>query len=195
MFIQLSIQIPRGLWRLCRFFSLRHFVWRCNTNFSSGPCRAVDCSPRASLNFEEIIWANNKTFAFIKYAFVCIHLETHKILFLRLYRAASDGWKTFNLCAACCRDCRPSIQRFVNKCTFARSYSDYPNSCKCNLCLRQPLTLRDLASHSVFHLTYNLSEFQLTPRTLYQHYLHAAISRLVPEHKLIPHTGICLQAA
>jgi len=155
---------------------------------------AVDCSPRASLNFVEFIWDNIKTFAFIKYAIVCTPLETPKILFLRHYRASSDSWRTFNLCAACCTDCTPSIQRFVNKCTFPRSYSNYPNSCKCNLCLRQPSTLRDLASHSVFHLTFNLSEFQLTARTLYHHYLHACNSHLVPEHKLIPHTGICLQS-
>ena len=109
-------------------------------------------------------------------------------MFLLHYRATGDGWRTFNLCAECCRDCTPSIQRFVNKCT-------YQNSCKCNLCLRQPPTLRDLASHSVFHLTFNLLEFQLTARTLYHHYLHAANSHLVPELKLNPHTGICLQAA
>jgi len=79
--------------------------------------------------------------------------------------------------------------------TFPHSYSTYQNSCKCNLCLRQPPTLRDLASHSVFHYTFNLSEFQLTARTLYHHYLHAATSHLVPEHKLIPHTDIYLQSA
>ena len=28
------------------------------------------------------------------------------------------------------------------------------------------------------------------PHTQYQHYLHAANSHLVPEHKLIPHTGM-----
>jgi hypothetical protein len=56
---------------------------------------AVDCSPRASLNFVEFIWVNIKTFAFIKYAIVCTPLETRKILFLRHYRGASDGWCTF----------------------------------------------------------------------------------------------------
>ena len=118
---------------------------------------AVDCSPRASLNFVKFIWDNIKTFAFIKYAIVCIPLETPNTLFLRHYRVSSDGWRTFNLCGACCMDCTSSIQRFVNKCTFPRPYSSFTNSCKCNLCLRQPHTLRDLATHSVFHLTFNLS--------------------------------------
>ena len=83
----------------------------------------------------------------------------------------------------------------MNNCTFPRSYSNYPNSCKCILCLRQPPTLRDLATHSFFHLTFNLSEFQLTARTLYHHYLYAANSHVVPQHMLIPHMGICLRSA
>jgi len=55
---------------------------------------AIDCSPRASLNFVVFIWHNIKTFAFIKYAIVCTPLETLKMLFLRHYRSASDGWRT-----------------------------------------------------------------------------------------------------
>jgi hypothetical protein len=155
----------------------------------------VDCSPRASLNFVEFTWDNIKTFAFIKYAIVCIPLETPKILFLRHYRAANDRWRTFNLCAECCRDSTPTIQQFVNNCAFPPSYFNYPNSCKCNICLRQPPTLHDFASHFVFHLTFILSEFQLTARTLYHHYLHAANSHLLPQHQLIPHTGICFRSA
>jgi hypothetical protein len=83
----------------------------------------VDCGPRACLNFVVFIWNNIKTFAFIKYAIVCIPLETPKILFLRHYCVASDGWRTYNLCAACCRDSMPSIGQFVNNCIFSHSYS------------------------------------------------------------------------
>ena len=67
----------------------------------------------------------------------------------------------------------PSARKFVAKCTF-------PNSCKCNVCLRQPPTLRNLASHSVFHHTFNLSEFKLTGRTLFYKYVHAANPLLFP---------------
>jgi len=52
-----------------------------------------------------------------------------------------------------------------------------------------------LASHSVFHVAFILSEFQITARKLYHHYLHAANSHHIPERKLIPHTGMCLQTA
>jgi len=37
---------------------------------------AVDCSPRAFLNFVEFIWHNIETFAFIKYAIVCTPRNT-----------------------------------------------------------------------------------------------------------------------
>ena len=93
----------------------------------------VDCTTQECLNFVEFIWDNSKTFAFIKYAIVCVPLETPKILFLRHYRAASDGWRTYNHCAACCRDRTPLIQQFVKNCTFPHSYSTYQNSCICNL--------------------------------------------------------------
>jgi hypothetical protein len=114
----------------------------------------MDCGPRACINFVYFIWENIKTFAFIKYVIVCDPLDTPKILFLRHYRSASDGWRKYNLFADCCRDCTPSVRQFVNNCTFPNSYSNYQNSCKC---LRQPPTLRNLTSHSVFHHTFNLS--------------------------------------
>ena len=109
-FFRHSVQIPWSLWTLYRFFGLQRFVWGCNTNFSSGPCRRNGGLRSSGMqNFVDLILENIKTFAFIKYAIVCVPLETPKILFLRHYRAASDGWRTYNLCAACCRDCTPSI--------------------------------------------------------------------------------------
>ena len=123
------------------------------------------------------------------------HLETPKILFLRHYRSASDGWKTCNLCAACCRDCTPSIQSFLNKCTFPRSYSNYPNICKFNLCLRKPLPSVIKPQIPSFISLSICQSSNLPPEHCYHHYLHAANSHHVPQHKLILHTGICLQSA
>ena len=99
-------------------------------------------------------------------------LSTH-VLYLHHYRSTSDSWRTYNLCATCFRDCTPSARKFVANCTF-------PNSCKCNVWLRQPPTLRNLVSHSVFHHTFNFSEFKLTGRTLFHQYVHAAASLLFP---------------
>ena len=78
-------------------------------------------SPRACLNVVQLIWNNIKIIALIKYAVVCVPLETPNILFLLHYRACSDGWGTYSLCAACSRDCTLSIQQFVYNCTFPHS--------------------------------------------------------------------------
>jgi len=51
-----------------------------------------------------------------------------------------------------------------------------------------PPSLRSSASHTVFHLTFNLSQFTLTGRTLYHRYLYAVESNIVPEDKLVPLT-------
>ena len=50
------------------------------------------------------------------------------------------------------------------------------------------VSLRSLASHTVFHLTFNLSQFTRTGRTLYHQYLFAVESNVVPEDKLVPLT-------
>ena len=53
---------------------------------------------------------------------------------------------------------------------------------------RQPPSFRYLASHTVFNLTFNLSSFILTGRTLYHQYLYAVESIVVPKDSLVPLT-------
>jgi len=43
-----------------------------------------------------------------------------------------------------------------------------------------------LASHRVFHYTFNLSQFTLSDRTLYHQYLYAVESQTVSEEELVP---------
>jgi len=50
----------------------------------------------------------------------------------------------------------------------------------------QPPTHPNLASHSFYRLTYNLSQLRLTHRTLFEKYLHASETPLFPDYKLIP---------
>jgi len=67
----------------------------------------------------------------------------------------------------------PVINCFIPMCTNSIS-------CRCHVCLRQPPSLRSLASFTVFHITNNLSEFTLLSETLYQHYVRA--NRLIPDY-------------
>jgi len=67
------------------------------------------------------------------------------------------------------------------------------SSCRINVCLRQAPALRSLAFYTVFHFTNNLSEFTLTNRTLYQQYVCAVESNIVPDDRMIPSTSLHLQ--
>jgi len=64
----------------------------------------------------------------------------------------------------------------------------FERSCRLNLCLRQPPTLRGLASYTVFHFTFHFNQFTLPCITLYKQYQHAVNSNIVPNQKFIPHT-------
>ena len=149
----------------------------------------VDCVPRACINFVDFIWDKIKTFAFIKFIIVCVPFDTPTITFLLHYRSANDCWRKYKLWATCCRDSTPSVRQFGDKCTFRNSYSTYQNSCIYTICLLQQSTLRNLASHSDFHHTFNSSEFQDTGRTFHQ-LVHTAISQLVAEDKLKSQEGV-----
>jgi hypothetical protein len=60
--------------------------------------------------------------------------------------------------------------------------------CNCNICLRQPPSLKGFASQAVFHLRYNIDQFELTVDTTYDHYKYVANSKNVSIHKLVPDT-------
>jgi len=120
-------------------------------------------------------------FAFKLYAIVCVPLDTPTVLYLHHHRAASDGWNSDSLCDECSEEYRLLLQPFVGNCTSDRS-------CRCNVCLWQPLSLRNLASHTVFNLTFNLSSFTLTGKTLYHRYLYGLESNVVPNDRLVPLT-------
>ena len=104
------------------------------------------------------------------HAIVCVPLGTPTVLHVNHHRAASDGWNSDSQCHECSEDFRLTIQPFVG----------------CNVCLRQPPSLRNTTSHTVFHLTFNLSQFTLSGRTLYHQYLYAVESNVVPNDRLIP---------
>jgi hypothetical protein len=116
---------------------------------------AIDCGPFSNLNFVDFIWTNLIVLQFKKYAIVAVPFETPKILYLKHYRASSDGWKTNLLCDGCSDTYKRVLAPVTTNCAMHIS-------CKCNVCLRQPPSLRSMASYAVFHLRYNLEEFRLT---------------------------------
>ena len=72
--------------------------------------------------------------------------------------------------------------------TGTRADFSLERSCRCNVCLRQPPTLRGSASYTVFHLTFNVNQFTLNGMTQHEQYKHVVRSSLVPNRRLVPHT-------
>jgi len=119
---------------------------------------------------------------------VGVPLDSPKILYLRHHGAESSGWTQTSLCKRCVKYYQPRTKPFLPQCTDS-------SSCECNVCVRQPPSLRSPASYTVFHITANISEFTLTSYTLYDNYIHAVRSNLVPEDRLIPFTFPHLRCA
>jgi len=141
----------------------------------------VPCGSTSNINFTEFLWDNTVVFSFQKYGIVCVPLDSPKILYLRHHGAQSSGWTQSSLCRRCAKYYQSKTTHFLPTCTAS-------SSCKCNVCVRQPPSLRSLASYTVFHITANISEFTLTSENLYHNYIHAVRSNLVPEDRLIPFT-------
>ena len=116
------------------------------------------------------------------YAIVAVPFgDEPTILYLQHHRVASDGWLTDFLCVYCLEEFQQILAPIVGNCSLE-------HSCRCNVCLRQPPTLRGSASYSVSHLTFNVNQFTLNGMTLYEQYKHAVRSSLVPNHRQVPHT-------
>jgi hypothetical protein len=84
-----------------------------------------------------------------KYVIVAVPFETPEVLYLRHYRATSDAWKTNLLCDYCFESYTKILEPIIANCTLQIS-------CTYNVCLRQPPSLRSLASHAVFLVRCNI---------------------------------------
>jgi len=134
---------------------------------------------KSSINLLEFLWDNTLIFVFLKCGIVCVPFDSPKVLYLRHNGVTSRGWMQNTLCRPCFGNYMPVINSFIPMCTNS-------NSCSCHVCLRQPPSLRSLASFTVFHISNNLSEFTLSSETVYQHNVRAVKSKIVPADRLIP---------
>ena len=117
------------------------------------------CGAISNLDFVKLIWDHN-TFCFLKYAMCMMPTTSPYVVFLRHYRAESDGW----LNRARCDDCLAIPKQLLAE----RVGCKVPNNCTCSVCIKQPPTLNAATSHVVFTMVFNLDKFQITADTLYQ---------------------------
>ena len=140
------------------------------------------CGPLSDLNFVNFIWDHSERLSFVKYAILLFPSHTDRPppllwLFLKYHKARSDGWTDIDGCITCVERYQRSI-RHHNNCR-------PPDSCYCDICRRQPPSLRD-SSHILFQYILDLERFELTCYTTYSQYQYAVQSGRVDDLRLLP---------
>jgi hypothetical protein len=97
------------------------------------------------------------------------------MLCLKYYRATADGWRDTSNCDTCFEENQHHVRPFC--------YCKLPDAYSCTICNRQPPSLHDIASHTLF--SSRLKYFRLTAHTTYQAYVRAAMSKCVETEKLL----------
>jgi len=103
---------------------------------------SVNCGSNASINLEEFMWENSSIFAFKMYGIICVSLDTPAVFYLHHHGKTSGGWSPDSLCRKCLKEYQHILRKFIGNCTGT-------SSCRCNVCLRQAPSIRNLASYTV----------------------------------------------
>ena len=95
------------------------------------------------------------------------------------YRAISDGWRDEVACTPCALEYKAIMKPFL-ACRL-------PDTCHCKVCVRQPPTLRDAASHVLFRHVYEIKHmFRFTSDITFNQYVYAVRSGRVDIERLLP---------
>ena len=147
-----------------------------------------ECGARSSLHLVQFCWDNAEQFNSIKYAVVILPKFFYKLPFgyclrklicIRYYRAVSDGWRDEAYCPTCTLEYR-AIMKPLLGCRL-------PDTCRCNICLRQPPSLRDAVSHVLLKHVYNIQHmFRFSSHTTFNEYVYAVRTGRVDIERLLP---------
>jgi hypothetical protein len=158
-----------------------------NVEFSSYGIDSLNCGPDSNIDFIHFAWLTFERYNFRNCVVALIpsddNSEPPMMRYLRDYRANSEGWRDFGNCADCVTVYRDYMRPFSN-CRAPAAL------CSCNICNRQPLSLRDSAFHTIFQQI-DISRFELTPHTTYDEYAYtvrsnrASVDGLPPEYPAV----------
>jgi hypothetical protein len=126
-----------------------------------------------------IFWRHADRISLNKYALTlfCPTSDSEPtMLFLKYYRANSEGWRDTANCYSCLRQNKRLLKPY--------SFCKLPDACTCTICNRQPPSLHNIASHLLF--SGRLRYFRFTANTTYQEYVRAAVSCCVEPERLLP---------
>jgi hypothetical protein len=136
-------------------------------------CVGIDsaiCGVSCNVDFVHFVWEDNDMLGFRRHALTFLPdprtghgdvlPENGRLLCLRQYTVASMGWVFVSRCESCMVRFRENLRPYTGCVATAAP-------CNCNVRRRQPLTLRDMASHTVFTLSLNADLFELTNELTY----------------------------
>jgi hypothetical protein len=106
-----------------------------------------------------------------------------RLLCLRHYRVASMGWAFVSRCDPCMVRYRESLRPHTGCIAPA-------GPCNCNVCVRQPPSLRDMASRTLFGLSLNPDRFEMTRDVTYSEFVHAVKSGWARASRCLPLTSL-----
>jgi hypothetical protein len=144
----------------------------------------INCSKvtiYSKLNLVHYFWEECELIPLTRYSVVLlvIDIPVSTIFFLKHHRIESDGWTSRLVCSACILRTKRRMQGYVVGC-------DTTAACKCLMCLKQPATLKSIASHSVFRVLFNSESFVLSASTTYEEYKFMANSAKISHRRLFP---------
>ena len=158
-----------------------------------------ECDPDSNLDLVYFTWQHFERFAFHKVALVLLpacdilisddpvtymqrrigHLPPLTMHFLHYHRILSDGWLDPYNCDDCVVEYRESIPDLV-------PCHAPDEACSCNICLRQPPSLRLSALHAINTLIYDLERFELSALTTYDEYVYVVRSGEASNSQILP---------
>jgi len=138
------------------------------------------CGPRSNIDFVHFLWTTMAYYC-TNYALVVLPSMTagNKLIYMRHYKAEIQGDES-----RACSECVLHIPDIRSSYSFG---CKKPEPCTCTLCLKQPLSLKSVASEIMFRLVNNLDKFSFDQDTTYHQYIFAVrygavlkVEQLVP---------------
>ena len=101
------------------------------------------------------------------------------MIFIRYYRPISDGWSDKVACSPCTLEYKAIMKSFLD--------CRLPDKCHCNVCVRQPPSLRNAASHVLIRHVYNIKHmFRFTSHITFNEYVYTVRTGRVDIERLLP---------
>jgi hypothetical protein len=131
----------------------------------SGPTSVL-----GSVDLIHFVWHNFETSYHKRYAITVILSDITDgypmLLLHKHYRAGTDGWKDNSGCDLCVSEFRDATRQ--------QTYCQLPDACACNVCVRQPPKLFDMALRVYGKMVYDLEHFEMTYNTTHDQYVYAS---------------------